>query len=71
MRVIGIGLAIGAIVAISAARFVAPLLYQTSPRDPAVFGAVGAILVAVAAVACLIPAWRVARVDPAIVLRSE
>jgi predicted permease len=71
LRVIGIGLAIGSMVAFSAARFVAPLLYQTSPRDPAVFGAVGALLNAVAAVACLIPAWRVARVDPAIVLRSE
>jgi predicted permease len=71
LTVIGAGLAAGAIIAYALGRFIAPLLYQMSPRDPTVFSSVGVILVGVATLACLVPAWRATRVDPAIVLRSE
>lgn len=52
-------------------RFVAPLLYGLEPRDPATLAAATVTLVAVAAIASLIPAWRAARVDPARLLRQN
>jgi hypothetical protein len=63
--VIGLGLAW------LAARWVGPLLFQTSPRDPVVFGGVAAVLVGIALVASAIPAVRAARVDPVTALRAD
>jgi len=54
-----------------AARWVGPLLFQTSARDPVVFGGVAALLVAIAVVASAIPALRAARVDPITALRAD
>jgi putative ABC transport system permease protein len=47
------------------------MLYETSPRDPLTLAAVSLILVLVALVASGFPAWRAARVDPNITLRSD
>jgi putative ABC transport system permease protein len=47
------------------------LLYEIKPLDPAVFAAVSATLLAVAALACLVPAWRASRLDPMQALRAE
>jgi len=47
------------------------ILYGTGPLDPAVFLTVIAILLLVAAIACLIPAWRASRLDPMGALRTE
>jgi len=69
LAVIGIG--VGCALALLASRWVAPLLFDESPRDPWVFGAVAAVLVTVAAAASFIPALRAARVDPARVLRMD
>jgi predicted permease len=65
------GVALGAIVALAAGRFVAPLLFNVSPNDPPVLISVVAMLVAVAVAASWIPAARAARVDPNQALRSE
>jgi ABC-type lipoprotein release transport system permease subunit len=46
-------------------------LYETQPLDPGVFAAVAATLLAVAAVACLVPAWRASRLNPMQALRTE
>jgi putative ABC transport system permease protein len=47
------------------------MLYETRPLDPVVFAAVSATLMMVAALACLVPAWRASRVDPMQALRTE
>ncbi|HJQ22015.1 MAG TPA: ADOP family duplicated permease [Gemmatimonadaceae bacterium] len=65
------GVVIGGTIAYSGARWVKPLLFQESARDPAVYALVAAVLLAVAVVASYIPARRAARVDPNIALRAE
>jgi len=66
-----IGLVVGAGVAISAARWVKPLLFRESPGDPLVFVLVTAALLGVTVLASWIPARRAARVDPQVALRTE
>ena len=66
-----VGVALGAGVALVVSRWVKPLLFDESPRDPLVFGAVAAALIAVALVASLLPARRASRVDPMKALRTE
>ncbi len=51
-------------------RLVTGLLYGIRPTDPATFGAIAGLLVAVAIVASYVPARRATRVDPLEVLRS-
>jgi len=66
-----IGLVVGALVAISAARWVKPLLFRESPADPVVFVVVTLALLGVTVLASWIPARRAARVDPQVALRTE
>jgi len=71
LKVVGIGVAAGILVALWASKFVAPLLFSVSPRDPSVFALVATTLIAVAIAASWIPARRASRVDPNVVLRSD
>ncbi|MGQ0640897.1 MAG: FtsX-like permease family protein [Gemmatimonadaceae bacterium] len=71
LRVAGIGVAIGVVGAIWAGKWVKPLLFNVSPKDPAVFVIVALTLLAVALAASWIPAVRAARVDANVALRSE
>ncbi len=66
-----IGVAGGTAVAWAAGHVMTGLLYETAAVDPLTSSAVGLILVVVSAAACLKPAWRAARVDPMVALRSE
>ncbi len=66
-----LGLAIGGVAALSAARWIKPLLFNESPSDPLVFVVVTATLLAVTVAASWIPARRAARVDPQVALRTE
>ncbi|HKV52568.1 MAG TPA: ABC transporter permease [Gemmatimonadaceae bacterium] len=66
-----IGVAIGAGIALFVARWVEPLLFRESPRDPWVFACVATVLVSVAALASFLPARRAARADPMQALRSD
>jgi putative ABC transport system permease protein len=65
------GILAGTVLALGAATFVAPLLYQTSPREPAVFALVAAVLLAVAVVASIGPARAATGADPADALRAD
>ena len=71
VRVVVVGVAIGVALALAAGRFVESMLYRTSAYDPLVLGSVSVVLLVVAAGACLIPAWRALRVDPATALRAD
>ncbi|MFI5228598.1 MAG: ADOP family duplicated permease [Gemmatimonadales bacterium] len=66
-----IGTAIGALLARVGARWLAPLLFDESPSDPTVYGAVLVTLLLSALVACVVPALRAARVDPNTALRAD
>jgi putative ABC transport system permease protein len=65
------GVAIGLLGAIAASRALITLLFGVSPLDPITYVGVIALLFAIAAFACLIPARRAAQIDPAITLRAE
>lgn len=66
-----LGLVFGLAVSVAAVRLIQSMLYKTEPLDPAVFAAVAGTLLAVAAIACLVPAWRTSRLDPMQALRTE
>ncbi|HYL75066.1 MAG TPA: ABC transporter permease, partial [Bryobacteraceae bacterium] len=65
-----IGIAVGLLGGLGAARLMSSLLYGVAPYDPVTFGAVVAVLALVALAACGIPARRAIRIAPATALRS-
>jgi hypothetical protein len=65
------GAVLGTAIAIAAGRFVEPLLFQVSPRDPVTFAVVAMVLVLVAVVASAVPARRAAKVPPVIALKAD
>jgi hypothetical protein len=71
LRLAVLGVAIGVGLALAASRWIAPLLFDISPKDPAIFGGVIATLLGVAIIAGSLPAWRASRVDPNLALRSD
>jgi putative ABC transport system permease protein len=70
-RIAFFGVAIGLATAAALARLLSSLLFSVSASDPFTFATVAALLVAVALLACYIPARRALRVDPIIALRYE
>ena len=71
VRVVMVGLVLGAAVALSLASRVSPLLYGVSAKDPVTYAGVVGVLLAVAVIASLAPALRASRVDPNVALRSD
>jgi ABC-type antimicrobial peptide transport system permease subunit len=65
------GIVMGGLVALWAGRFIEPLLFEQTARDPLVFATVGAVLLIAALAATLGPAWRAMRIDPTVALRSD
>ena len=66
-----LGLVLGLAGSAGVARLIQSMLYGTGPFDAAIFIAVSGLLLAVAALACALPAWRASRLDPMQALRVE
>jgi putative ABC transport system permease protein len=71
MRPALVGIALGLVVAPALTRLIAGLLYGVTATDRLIFAVIAALLLAVAWLACWIPARRATKVDPLIALRSE
>jgi putative ABC transport system permease protein len=71
MKFAALGLIIGVAAALSLTRLVRSLLFEVRPTDVPSYITACAVLITVALIACLLPAWRAARVDPATSLRHE
>jgi putative ABC transport system permease protein len=71
MLIVLVGLALGGGAALALTRVLASLLYDTSPTDRLTLVGAGALLAAVALLACYFPARRATRLDPVAALRSE
>ena len=71
LRLAALGVGIGVFGAILASRGLESLLLGVTPRDPATYIVLAAILTAVALLASYLPALRATRVDPVVALRSE
>jgi predicted permease len=71
LRLAVVGVAIGLTAAFLLSRILSSFLFGVTPRDPAVFTIVPAVLTAVALLAVWVPARRASRVDPILALRYE
>jgi predicted permease len=65
------GLAAGIIISVPLSRAAARLLFQLTPTDAATWLGAALLLVSVAAIASIVPAWRTASLDPLTTLRAE
>ena len=70
MTLTGIGIVIGFGVAAAASQAILSMLYGISRFDPVTYLGVIALLVGVSGIACWVPAWRAANVDPSILFKA-
>jgi predicted permease len=71
MKLVLLGVGLGLAGSLAATRIIASQLFGVSATDPATFAVIALLLIAVALLACFVPAWRSTKVDPLIALRHE
>ena len=71
LQLVAIGLVVGFTAAAATGRLINTLLYNVRPLDPIIYAGVAGLFTAIAAVACLIPSLRAARLDPLLALRAD
>jgi len=71
LQLVAAGVTLGAAAALLTARLMTTLLFGVTPTDLRTMVSVPLALVIVAAIACLVPARRAARLDPAEILRES
>ncbi len=67
--IVAVGIVGGVVLSAWASKFVASLLYDVAPRDPATLAGAALTLAIISACAGWLPAWRASRIDPAEILR--
>jgi macrolide transport system ATP-binding/permease protein len=70
LKLTAVGVLCGAAAGLVLTRLFGKLLYDVSPNDPLAFAWAVAVMTITSVVACLLPAWRATRTDPARVLRD-
>jgi len=70
-RMVALGVIIGVAGGIALSRCLASLFFGVSPANPATYVEVALLMMGLALIACLIPAWRAIRVNPMVALRYE
>jgi putative ABC transport system permease protein len=71
VRITSLGIAIGIAMALVVLKAMTGFLYGIEATDPATFASLSVLLLAVAMLACYVPARRAARVDPIVAMRAE
>ena len=70
-KLVLIGLLAGLFSTLVAARLLTSMLFETSPYDPITLATITILLGAIAVLACLLPAYRAAKINPIEALRAE
>jgi putative ABC transport system permease protein len=71
MKLALLGVVIGIVAALALTRVIGSLLYGVKPTDPATFAVVSLLLIAIALLACWLPARQATKLDPMEALRHE
>jgi putative ABC transport system permease protein len=71
LKLVALGLTVGALASFGVTRVLTSLLYQTDTHDAVTFAVVPAVLLLISLLACALPAMRALQVEPIAALRSE
>jgi putative ABC transport system permease protein len=70
-RMVALGVVIGVATGVALSRYLARLFFGVSPANPSTYFQVALLMMSIALVACVLPAWRAIRVNPMVALRYE